>query len=295
MRYHIRHRLHYRYPQPVRLSPQVVRLHPRSDCTQTVEHYNLQTDPPPQHSYVNIALDGSTEQVFIPPAGVTDWHITMETVVRTHRQNPFDFLLEPWAVTLPLDYPARLRQELQPYLVQDPDPAATALAQELWLASDAQVVPFLWQLNQTIYSKCTHIIRPTGAAWPAGLTWQRREGACRDLTVLFIAVCRAMGLAARFVSGYHEGDPDWPHRHLHAWAEVYLPGAGWRGYDPTHGLAVNDRYVALTARPHPQDTLPVTGQVLTPGVTGTLTYEIAITPGPATTQPAPASGDSTGQ
>ncbi|MCS6782411.1 MAG: transglutaminase family protein [Gloeomargarita sp. SKYBB_i_bin120] len=279
MRYRIRHSLHYTYPQPVQLSPQVVRLHPRSDCAQAVECYELQIDPPPQRLYSNIALDGSTETILLPPAGITALYLQMETVVRTYRDNPFDFLLEPWAVTLPLEYPHRLRQELQPYLATEPpDPAAIALAQELWLASDAQVVPFLWRLNQTIHDKCTHIIRPTGAAWPAGLTWQRREGACRDLTMLFIAVCRAMGLAARFVSGYHEGDPSWPHRHLHAWAEVYLPGAGWRGYDPTHGLAVNDRYVALTARPYPQDTLPLTGQVLTPGVTGELTYNIAITP-----------------
>ncbi|MCS7225545.1 MAG: transglutaminase family protein [Gloeomargarita sp. SKYB31] len=278
MRYHIRHDLTYTYAEPVQLSPQVLRLYPRTDALQTVETYHLTIKPPPSRLYTNLALDGSTEAWLIPPAGVTTLHIHMETVVRTHRENPFDFLLEPWAVSLPINYPHRLQQELQPYLTADADPTIAALAQELWVSSEGLVVPFLSLLNQTIYDQCTHIIRPTGAAWPAGITWQKRQGACRDLTVLFMAVCRAVGLATRFVSGYHEGEPDWPHRHLHAWAEVYLPGAGWRGYDPTHGLAVNDRYIALTARPHPQDTAPLAGQILTPGVSAELSYDIRITP-----------------
>ncbi len=276
MRYRIHHRLSYTYPQPVQLSPQVLRLHPRCDSTQTVESADLTLDPLPARHYPNLAVDGSTEVQVIFTQPISHWHIQMETVVVTHRHNPFDFLLAPWAVELPIDYPHRLTQELQPYYESIPDPLATNLAQELWTATEGQVLPFLSRLNQTIYQECTHVIRPTGAAWPPGVTWQGRRGACRDLTVLFMAVCRAVGLAARFVSGYHEGEPDWQQRHLHAWAEVYLPGGGWRGYDPTHGLAVNDRYVALTARPQPQDTAPVTGQILTPGVTGHLDYTITI-------------------
>ncbi len=278
MRYQIHHHLTYTYPEPVQLSPQILRLHPRCDSTQTIQAWQLTLDPPPLRRYHNIALDGSTEVQVVYNQAISHWHIHMETEVITHRDNPFDFLLEPWAVTLPVDYPQALAQELRPYWEAPPDPVATTLAQELVVATEGQVLAFLQELNQTLYRECTHFIRPAGAPWPAGMTWQRRRGACRDLTVLFMAACRAVGLAARFVSGYHEGDPDWQHRHLHAWAEVYLPGGGWRGYDPTHGLAVHDRYVALTARPRPQDTLPVTGAILTPGVTGHLTYEITIQP-----------------
>ncbi len=278
MRYQIHHHLTYTYPEPVQLSPQILRLHPRCDSTQTIQAWQLTLDPPPLRRYHNIALDGSTEVQVVYNQAISHWHIHMETEVITHRDNPFDFLLEPWAVTLPVDYPQALAQELRPYWEAPPDPVATTLAQELVVATEGQVLAFLQELNQTLYRECTHFIRPAGAPWPAGMTWQRRRGACRDLTVLFMAACRAVGLAARFVSGYHEGDPDGQHRHLHAWAEVYLPGGGWRGYDPTHGLAVHDRYVALTARPRPQDTLPVTGAILTPGVTGHLTYEITIQP-----------------
>ncbi len=276
MRYQIHHHLTYTYPEPVQLSPQILRLHPRCDPTQTIRTWQLTLDPPPLRRYPNIALDGSTEVQVVYNQAITHWQIHMETEVITHRDNPCDFLLEPWAVTLPVDYPQASAQELRPYWEAPPDPVATTLAQELVLATNGQVLAFLQELNQTLYRECTHFIRPAGAPWPAGMTWQQRREACRDLTVLFMAACRAVGLAARFVSGYHEGDPDEQHRHLHAWTEVYLPGGGWRGYDPTHGLAVHDWYVALTARPRPQDTLPVTGAILTPGVTGHLAYEIKI-------------------
>lgn len=243
MRYRIRHDLTYTYTQPVPLSPQTLRLRPRCDATQTVQEYCLTLEPVPLRLYENVALDGSTATQVLFSQPLTAWHIQMETVVMTHRQNPFDFLLEPWAVCLPIHYPHALVEELQPYREASGDPLAVRLAQEVWHETEGQVLAFLSQLNQRIYRECTHMIRPTGSAWPAGITWSKKQGACRDLTVLFMTVCRAMGLATRFVSGYHEGDPDWQHRHLHAWAEVYLPGGGWRGYDPTHGLAVNDRYV----------------------------------------------------
>ncbi|MEN9216589.1 MAG: transglutaminase family protein [Gloeomargarita sp. HHBFW_bins_162] len=276
MRYRIRHDLTYTYAQPVQLSPQIVRLHPRCDAMQTVQEYHLTLDPAPLRCYQNLAIDGSTETQVIFSQPISSWQIHMETVVITHRDNPFDFLLEPWAVSLPMNYPHTLFQELHPYWEPVSDPVAVGLAQELWQETEGQTLAFLSQLNQKIYYECTHLIRPTGAAWPAGITWQKKQGACRDLTVLFMTVVRAMGLATRFVSGYHEGDPDWQHRHLHAWAEVYLPGGGWRGFDPTHGLVVNDRYVALTARPYPPDTAPVTGLILTPGVSSHLDYKIHI-------------------
>ncbi|MFM7576061.1 MAG: transglutaminase-like domain-containing protein, partial [Microcystaceae cyanobacterium] len=98
--------------------------------------------------------------------------------------------------------------------------------------------------------------------WEAGITWRNKRGSCRDLTILFMEVCRTMGLAARFVSGYQEGDQATEDWELHAWAEVYLPGGGWRGYDPTHGLAVSDRHIALVASPNPQDCAPVTGEMM---------------------------------
>nr|WP_277874380.1 MULTISPECIES: transglutaminase family protein [unclassified Leptolyngbya] len=136
---------------------------------------------------------------------------------------------------------------------------------------------FLWELNQQIFNTCQHIVREQGDPFPPGLTWKTKTASCRDMTVLFIEACRAMGLAARFVSGYHEGDPDWKQRHLHAWAEVYLPGAGWRGYDPTQGLAVGDRHIALVAAPNSRTTVPISGSLKSGiGVTTEMQYALTI-------------------
>ncbi|WP_225322951.1 transglutaminase family protein [Synechococcus sp. RSCCF101] len=135
------------------------------------------------------------------------------------------------------------------------------LAHELWHETAADPLAFLWQLNQRIFDRCSHEVRHQGDPYPPSVTWSSRQGSCRDMAVLFMDVCRAMGLACRFVSGYQEGDPDWEYRHLHAWVEVYLPGGGWRGYDPTHGLAVADRHIALVAAPCSRLTAPVSGNL----------------------------------
>jgi len=120
------------------------------------------------------------------------------------------------------------------------------------------------------------IVRPVAAKIYVPIALRRKEGACRDLAVLFMDICRSLGLAARFVSGY-KYSPDTPDQHeLHAWAEVYLPGAGWRGYDPSWGLAVADHHVALAAGPAPQDAMPVTGTFRGTDVLSSLDYSVEI-------------------
>lgn len=183
---------------------------------------------------------------------------------------------------LPIDYPSSLAAQLQPYRLNPAialaDPAAIQLAQELLIASNSQGIEFLNQLNQRIYEECRYEVRETGPAYPPGITWREKKGSCRDFVLLFMETCRAVGLAARFVSGYQEGDEDTQHRSLHAWAEVYLPGAGWRGYDPTHGLLVSDRHIALAASVSPAAVMPVEGQVrCSGGVQSTITYDLQLT------------------
>jgi transglutaminase-like putative cysteine protease len=156
------------------------------------------------------------------------------------------------------------------------DPAVVQLAQELWHSCGGGVLSFLSALNRRIYRTCQHMIRETGAALPPGITWRQQAGSCRDLTVLFVEACRAVGLAARFVSGYQEGDLTRNDRHLHAWAEVYLPGAGWRGYDPTQDLAVGDRHVALVACAQPKYASPISGSFRGSGASSQMEYELLI-------------------
>lgn len=269
MHYLITHTTTYLYDRPIALLPHVVRLRPRCDVTQTLTQFSFEVRPRPLQNSETVDLDGnSILKLWFKEETTSSLIVCVKSEVETHRTNPFAYLLEPWAVHLPLDYPVSLLTQLQSYLVGQAsypsgnlDPVAVQLAQEIADVTQGNVVSFLSQLNQHISQSCQHMIRETGDPFPPGLTWSKKAGSCRDLTVLFMEVCRAVGLAARFVSGYQEGDPDWEHRHLHAWAEVYLPGAGWRGYDPTQGIAVGDRHIALVASPSSRYTVPISGSI----------------------------------
>ncbi len=253
MRYQISHTTTYTYSQPVTLYPHVIRLRPRSDSCQRLDSFSLMVSPTPMQESQMVDLEGNeTIKVWFKQEPTESLRVQVISQVETCRTNPFDYLLEPWAVRLPIDYPSSLLAQLKPYLVgQNPqgfiDSVAVQLAQEISERVDGNVTSFLTELSQQLYQSCRQVIRETGEPFPPGLTWSKRSGSCRDFTVLFIEVCRAIGLAARFVSGYQEGDPDSHDRHLHAWVEVYLPGAGWRGFDPTHGSAVADRHIALVS------------------------------------------------
>jgi transglutaminase-like putative cysteine protease len=280
--YQISHNTTYTYDRPVTLAPHVIRLRPRSDISQTLDQFSLTVSPIPQRISESVDLDGnSITKVWFPETETTRLSIQTLAQVATHCTNPFNYLLEAWAAELPIDYPTSLFHQLQPYLTgqfsQSIDPIATQLSQELWQQTSGNTLGFLNELNQRIYRTCQYAIRETGASFPPGVTWTKQAGSCRDVTVLFMEVCRAIGLAARFVSGYQEGDPDSSDRHLHAWAEVYLPGAGWRGYDPTHGLAVADGHIALVSSPFAQHTTPVVGTLKSGiGAQAKMSYQLLI-------------------
>lgn len=285
MHYLITHTTTYLYDRPIALLPHVVRLRPRCDVTQTLKQFSVEVRPKPVQLSENIDLDGNgTLKLWFKEESTSSLIVSVRSEIETYRTNPFAYLLEPWAVRLPLDYPVSLLTQLQPYLVGQAsypsgnlDPVAVQLAQDITDNNQGNVVSFLSELNQHISQSCSHMIRETGDPFPPGLTWSKKAGSCRDLTVLFMEVCRAAGLASRFVSGYQEGDPDWKHRHLHAWAEVYLPGAGWRGYDPTQGVAVGDRHIALVASPSSRYTAPISGSIKG-GAQSTMDYKLTIVP-----------------
>jgi transglutaminase-like putative cysteine protease len=230
-----------------------------------------------------IDLEGNaTIKLWFQPEQTTSLMFQTLSQVETHCTNPFNYLLEDWALQLPIDYPASLFAQLQPYLGHQigglsVDPVAMQLAQEVCLKVHRNTSQFLTELNQQIYQTCKYTTREIGDPLPAGITWTKQAGSCRDLSVLFMEVCRAIGLATRFVSGYQEGDlDDSQELHLHAWVEVYLPGAGWRGFDPTHGLAVSDRHIALVASPFPSYTTPTPGAVTPAGTPWTMDYQLKI-------------------
>jgi transglutaminase-like putative cysteine protease len=279
--YNIEHTIEYRYSQPVNFAPHQLRLYPRSNVQQSVLNFDLEIDPLPQQISKSIDLDGNNSiLVWFDDTHTDRLKIQTKTQVSTHLDNPFNYLLEPWADLLPIDYPHSLFLQLQPYLAgylaHSIDPIAAELGGEIWQVVEGKTIPFLTELNQQIYQNCQYSIRQDGAALPPSIVWKHRSGSCRDLVVLFIEVCRAVGLAGRFVSGYEAG-AETDDRHLHAWAEIYLPGAGWRGYDPTHGLLVAANHIAIASSPFPVQTTPVEGKLRTVGaITTEMNYRLMI-------------------
>ena len=195
--------------------------------------------------------------------------------VETLRENPYDYLVTPSNQRLPVGYQAWEVAQLGPALKRAVVPIhvdpARELAEQLRADRRGEVVPFLARLTETIHRRFKVVHRAKGSPWPPATTIEQRQGACRDLAVLWIDVCRSVGLAARFVSGYQEGDDEQGTKDLHAWAEVYIPGAGWRGFDPTNGLAVTDRHVTVDLGVHPVEDLvagPLVGHPQTLAVDG---------------------------
>jgi transglutaminase-like putative cysteine protease len=262
MLFTIDHTTEYRFTRPVFFEPHYLRLCPRSDGSQRVVRFDLQIDPSPAGTTQAFDLDGNLVTV----AWFNEMHDRMvlraTSEVETLRENPYDFLVTPLNQRLPIAYQRWEAALLGPSLRRSAVPIhvdpARELAEQLREAARGEVVPFLARLTETICRRLKVVHREEGSPWPPATTIEQRQGACRDLAVLWIDICRSVGLGARFVSGYHEGDSERDKHFLHAWAEVYLPGAGWRGFDPTNGLAVADRHVAIAASADPQHAAPVT-------------------------------------
>lgn len=282
MHYHLTHTTLYRYSHPVKLGAHTVRLRPRSDGSQHLQQFSVTVGPQPDQLSEILDLEGNVcLRLWFADTEIIELKIHTEAEVKTFRDNPFDYLSEPWAITAPVAYPQAIATHLAPYLqptlATTFSPAVVELAQILLHDVQGNVGQFLSRLTQTIYADWQYFHRPDGDAQPAGVTMRQQSGSCRDFAVLFVEACQSVGLAARFVSGYQEGDEAQASRELHAWPEVYIPGGGWRGFDPTHGLAVSDRHIALAAAAHPNNAAPVSGS-LKPGYLGqsTLEYEIQI-------------------
>ena len=276
MRFTIRHQTHYRYSSPVVLSPHRLRFHPRDDGAQLVIEHQLNISPTPLGRNDHLDLEGNrvTQIWFEEATDHLDIEVNMQ--IETFRSNAFDFILAPEAAVLPIDHEHDLICA-RAYLERiEPDDSVTAFAAELSMAVERDTLRFLDRLNRQLFADFSHVHRDTGAPQSPAFTLQSRSGACRDLAVLFVDCCRAEGIAARFASGYQKGHLQSERRHLHAWPEVYLPGAGWRGFDPTHGEAIAGTHVTIAAAAHSRNTMPVSGNFHGEGATSTLNYTVEI-------------------
>ncbi len=259
MHLHVRHDSEYTYDHPIALGPQTLYLYPRTYPYQRLLRYDLQIDPVPSRIVRNIDVEGNVQQLAYFDQPTSYLTIRSEVELESREFNLFDFVLFPFeAQRIPFRYPAPEQDLLLPYLER----VGVSERVESWarqLASQAnwQTVAFLMTLNQTIRA-FTYEVREIGAPYPPEQTLTLMRGSCRDYTTLFMAACRSLGMAARFVSGYLFGNPQQEHQ-LHAWVEVYLPGAGWRGFDPTEGTVVGNRHIFLTSTAKPELAAPISG------------------------------------
>jgi len=260
MHFRIEHRTHYCYSSPIFLEPHEVRLRPRGDWRQRLLAFDLTTMPEADGCAHNIDAEGNDVAQLWFSGQHSELVVAVSSEVFIADLNPFAFLLDPAFAHLPCVYTGQAAILLARYLVASAPCSVAELGRELVAQADGRLLPFLSELCQYIRENIQYEIRLEGDALLAVDTLSERRGACRDMALLFIEVCRSQGLAARFISGYQAGDLVTGQRYMHAWAEVYLPGGGWRGYDPSLGLAVSDRHLVLATAVRPADAQPIIGR-----------------------------------
>lgn len=280
MRFEITHHTTYRYSRPVALDPHTLRQKPRQDGSVVLHRFSRTLHPEPGGATDFIDLEGNPcTQVWFEDL-TTALAISVSMQVETCRINPFDYVVtDPDVLSLPAAYPEALAPGLAAYRQPALAPSVLAdLVEPLAREADHQTLPFLSLLTSFLFREFEPMVRLEGPPWPPDLTLEKRQGTCRDLAVLFIEACRRQGLAARFVSGYWNGVDVDGIQHLHAWAEVFLPQAGWRGYDPSAGLAVADQHIPLAAGLFPSSASLVTGAFWGTDVTSTLETSLSVRP-----------------
>ncbi|OYV48312.1 MAG: IMP dehydrogenase, partial [Acidocella sp. 20-58-15] len=274
----ITHRTSYKYDRPVSMGPQTIRLRPAPHARTPILSYSLKVSPEPH--FLNWQQDpqGNYLARVVFPERVTSFEVTVDVVADMATINPFDFFLEPEAETYPFAYDEILAEELAPFRVlRKPGKKLTCLINAVNTAlggKELRMVDMLVMVNRLIAERISYVVRMEPGVWSPEKTLTEAKGSCRDSAWLLVNLMRHLGFAARFVSGYliqlvadqkPVGDgpagPTEDFTDLHAWAEVYLPGAGWIGLDATSGLMTGEGHIPLAATPSPSSAAAISGLV----------------------------------
>ena len=268
----LNHVTHYRYDRAINLGPQVIRLRPAPHCRTRILSYSLKVTP--AKHFINWQQDPQANYLarLVFPEKTTEFRVEVDLVAEMAVFNPFDFFLEPHAENFPFSYTdPTVEQELAPFRVK----AELTPLLKRYLAKtplhSRRTIDFLVEITQRIYKDVGYLIRMEPGVQSPEETLEKASGSCRDSAWLMVQLLRHLGLAARFVSGYliqltpdvksldGPSGPEADFTDLHAWCEVYLPGAGWIGLDPTSGLFAGEGHLPLACSPEPSSAAPITG------------------------------------
>ena len=267
----LNHVTHYKYDRLVNLGPQVIRLRPAPHCRSKIISYSLKVEP--ADHYINWQQDpfANYQGRLVFEKKTREFKVTVDLVVEMAVYNPFDFFLEPSAEEFPFNYEALLKQELAPYLAADPLTERFSACLARIDRKKRRSIDFLVDVNQMVHKDISYLIRMEPGVQTPDETLTLGSGSCRDSAWLMVQLLRHCGLAARFVSGYliqlkpdvksldGPSGTEVDFTDLHAWCEVYLPGAGWVGLDATSGLLAGEGHIPLACTPQPSGAAPIEG------------------------------------
>jgi uncharacterized protein (DUF2126 family)/transglutaminase-like putative cysteine protease len=268
----LNHVTHYRYDRPITLGPQVVRLRPAAHCRTPILNYSLRITP--EKHFLNWQQDpqGNFQARLVFPDKTSEFRVEVDLTADMATINPFDFFLEESADMFPFAYDEISAHELKPYLELEKMGDGLKAFLEKIPRSPRKTIDFIVDLNGLLRHEIQYVVRLEPGVQSCEETIAKKSGSCRDSAWLLVQICRQLGLAARFVSGYliqltadikPIGDgasgPTADFTDLHAWAEVYLPGAGWVGLDATSGLFAGEGHIPLAATSDPVTAAAVSG------------------------------------
>jgi transglutaminase-like putative cysteine protease len=282
-RIRIHHLTHYQYAEDVTLLPHTLHLRPRDGHDIRVQSSKLDISPAFRVHWKRDVYGNSVAVVTFLQAA-KELSIASEVVVENYEEQPLDFVLEDYARLFPFDYETSEQIDLAPYKspVYEQDQAMV----KGWIANvcnsgtKVDTITMLTTLNTNIANGFRYQVREEPGVQSPSQTLSSGTGSCRDFATLFIESCRHCGLASRFISGYVRNETAAPwNTATHAWAEVYLPGSGWRGFDPTSGLLVSGDHIAVAVHRHPEAIPPVSGSFVGTGnAQPKLTVEVSVAP-----------------